>query len=265
MSRLQNTFQTLAKQQKKALIPFLTAGDPALELTLPLLKTLAENGADIIELGVPFSDPIADGEVIQKASERALEKGVTLSWVLKTVSEFRKHNTHTPIVLMGYANPIEQMGITHFVREASNAGVDGILVVDYPPEESEAFASALRNAQIDPIFLLAPTSTQERILQIAKLGAGYIYYVSLRGVTGAAHFNVDEVKHNIAQIRSYTELPLAVGFGIRDAKMAQQVAQIADGVVIGSQLINELQAVAADQVLNTAAQFVSTIQKAING
>ncbi|MDO8346731.1 MAG: tryptophan synthase subunit alpha [Rugosibacter sp.] len=241
MSRIASTFARLSGAGRKALIPFITAGDPRPELTLPLMRALVAGGADIIELGVPFSDPMADGPTIQRASERALAQGMTLRRVLALVTEFRQGNTQTPIVLMGYANPIESYGIEAFTRDASAAGVDGVLVVDYPPEECAEFAAAMKRAGLDPIFLLAPTSTEQRYRQVAALGSGYIYYVSLKGVTGAGHLDLEEVAKKIPLIREQVGMPVGVGFGIRDAATAARIAALADAVVIGSRIIEEIE------------------------
>lgn len=241
MSKIQATFERLRAQGRKALIPFITAGDPDPAQTVPLMHTLVDAGADIIELGVPFSDPMADGPTIQRASERALLKGVSLRQVLEMVANFRADNNDTPVVLMGYANPIEAMGIKDFAATAFGAGVDGVLVVDYPPEESVEFARAMRANALDPIFLLAPTSTAARISLVAELASGYVYYVSLKGVTGSAALDVDAVAARIPEIRSATGVPVAVGFGIRDATTAGSVARIADAVVVGSRIIEEIE------------------------
>ena len=236
MSRIQGRFETLGRDRRKALIPYITAGDPHPSLTVPLMRALVESGADILELGVPFSDPMADGPVIQRSGERALKHGVGLSDVLKLVSEFRKSDTATPVVLMGYANPIEAMGTEKFVAAAKAAGVDGVIVVDYPPEECEPFAATAQKAGIDPIFLLAPTSTDKRIEQVARVGSGYLYYVSLRGITGAANIDFSEISSRIPRIRAATRLPIGVGFGIRDAESAKRVAARMRGIL---ELISE--------------------------
>ena len=241
MSKIQATFERLRAQGRKALIPFITAGDPDPAQTVPLMHTLVDAGSDIIELGVPFSDPMADGPTIQRASERALLKGVSLRQVLEMVANFRADNNDTPVVLMGYANPIEAMGIKDFAATAFGAGVDGVLVVDYPPEESVEFARAMRANALDPIFLLAPTSTAARISLVAELASGYVYYVSLKGVTGSAALDVDAVAARIPEIRSATGVPVGVGFGIRDATTAGSVARIADAVVVGSRIIEEIE------------------------
>src|SRR5688500_7990831 len=264
MSRIQGRFETLGRDKRKALIPYITAGDPHPSLTVPLMRALVEAGADIVELGVPFSDPMADGPVVQRASERALRQGVGLCDVLTMVSRFRSEDAKTPIVLMGYANPIEAMGVDRFIAQANAAGVDGVIVVDYPPEECAEFAAAARRARIDPIFLLAPTSTDERIEQVARAGSGYLYYVSLRGITGAAHIDISEITSRIPRIRAATRLPIGVGFGIRDAESARRVAQCADAVVIGSRLIQEIESGPADQALARVKAFLKPIREALD-
>ena len=264
MSRIQGRFQALAGAKRKALIPYITAGDPHPSLTVPLMRGLVEAGADILELGVPFSDPMADGPVIQRAGERALKFGVGLADVLKMVGEFRKADPATPVVLMGYANPIEAMGVENFVGAAKIAGVDGVIVVDYPPEECEAFAALARKNEIDPIFLLAPTSSDKRIGEVARIGSGYLYYVSLRGVTGAAHIDVSEISKKIPAIRAATRLPIGVGFGIRDAESAKRVAASADAVVIGSRIIQEIEAGPADQAVARVKKFLQPIRDALD-
>jgi tryptophan synthase alpha chain len=264
MSRIQGRFQALGRDKRKALIPYITAGDPHPSLTVPLMRGLVEAGADILELGVPFSDPMADGPVIQRAGERALKHGVGLSDVLKLVSEFRKSDGATPIVLMGYANPVEAMGTETFITAAKAAGVDGVIVVDYPPEECEQFAALAKNAGIDPIFLLAPTSTDKRIEQVGRVGSGYLYYVSLRGITGAANIDFSEISSRIPRIRATTHLPIGVGFGIRDAESARRVAQSADAVVIGSRIIQEIEAGAAEGAVARVKAFLKPIRQALD-
>jgi tryptophan synthase alpha chain len=264
MSRIQARFQALGREKRKALIPYICAGDPHPSLTVPLMRGLVEAGADILELGVPFSDPMADGPVIQRAGERALKHGVGLTNVLSMVAEFRKADTSTPIVLMGYANPVEAMGTEKFIAAASTAGVDGVIVVDYPPEECEQFAALAKNAGIDPIFLLAPTSTDKRIEQVGRVGSGYLYYVSLRGITGAANIDFSEISAKIPRIRATTHLPIGVGFGIRDAASAKRVAQSADAVVIGSRLIQEIEAGAADGAVARVKAFLKPIRQALD-
>ncbi|HET7672708.1 MAG TPA: tryptophan synthase subunit alpha [Burkholderiales bacterium] len=264
MSRIQGRFEALAKAKRKALIPYITAGDPHPSLTVPLMRALVEAGCDILELGVPFSDPMADGPVIQRSGERALKFGVGLADVLKMVAEFRRTDSATPVVLMGYANPIEAMGAENFVGAAKIAGVDGVLVVDYPPEECEAFAALAKKNDIDPIFLLAPTSTKKRIDDVARCGSGYLYYVSLRGVTGAANLDLSDVSAKIPGIRAATRLPIGVGFGIRDAESARKVAETADAVVIGSRIIQEIEAGAPEQAAARVKSFLKPIREALD-
>ena len=240
MNRITRRFEDLRSAGRKALIPYITAGDPRPELTVPMLHTLVKAGADLIELGVPFSDPMADGPVIQKACERALRHGMSLHGVLELVREFRQTDSETPLVLMGYLNPIESFGYEAFVVGAREVGVDGVLTVDLPPEEAAELAEPLIAAGIDPIFLLAPTSSAERIGQTAPLARGYLYYVSLKGVTGSAVINVAEVADKLVQIRALTHLPLGVGFGIKDPSTAAAIAQVADAVVVGSALVSKM-------------------------
>ncbi len=263
MSRITATFAQLNKQGRKALIPFITAGDPDPASCVPLMHALVAGGADIIELGVPFSDPMADGPVIQRASERALKHGVSLRDVISWVAEFRKSNEQTPVVLMGYANPIEAMGADNFVKAAKAAGADGVVVVDYPPEEAEQLVATLDGAGLDTIFLLSPTTSDARLKQVAQLGRGYLYYVSLKGVTGAANIDVADVAQRLARIRSHTKLPVGVGFGIRDGETARNIAQVADAVVIGSRLVQEIESAPGDAV-NRARLFMSGIRSAMD-
>ncbi len=242
MSRLANTFEHLAKTGRKALIPFVTAGDPTPEFTVPLMHAMVAAGVDIIELGVPFSDPMADGPVIQRASERALAHKMSLKRTLVIATEFRKTNQHTPIVLMGYLNPIEAMGYEAFAKAAQNAEVDGILTVDLPPEEGQQCRELLQARGIDSIFLLAPNSSEARIQKMSALGSGYIYYVSLKGVTGAGHLDITDVENKLTLIRANTSLPIAIGFGVKDAATAKLISALGDGVVVGSALINKIEA-----------------------
>jgi tryptophan synthase alpha chain len=264
MSRIRGRFEALAKAKRKALIPYITAGDPHPSLTVPLMRGLVEAGADILELGVPFSDPMADGPVIQRAGERALKHGVGLADVLNLVISFRKSDAATPIVLMGYANPIEAMGIEKFIAAAKDAGVDGVIVVDYPPEECEQFAALAKKNDIDPIFLLAPTSTDRRIGEVARNGSGYLYYVSLRGVTGAANIDFSEIAKKIPAIRAATRMPIGVGFGIRDGDSARRVAASADAVVIGSRIIQEIEAGAPEGAVSRVKAFLKPIRQALD-
>jgi tryptophan synthase alpha chain len=246
------------------LIPYVTAGDPYADVTPELMLALARAGADIIELGVPFSDPMADGPVIQQASERALARGIGLRHVLQMVREFRARDDVTPVVLMGYANPVERYGADRFVVDAQAAGVDGVLVVDYPPEECEGFAARLREHGLDPIFLLAPTSTDERMAQVGRIASGYVYYVSLKGVTGAGHLDAGAVAEMLPRIRRHVGLPVGVGFGIRDAASAQAVGRSADAVVIGSALVQLLATQARDNVGPAGARFITDIRAALD-
>ncbi|TXD71213.1 tryptophan synthase subunit alpha [Mitsuaria sp. TWR114] len=264
MSRIQATFERLAAAGRKALIPYVTAGDPYADVTVELMLAMAQAGADVIELGVPFSDPMADGPVIQKASERALAKGITLARVLEMVREFRRQDDATPVVLMGYANPVERFGLERFVTEAKAAGVDGVLVVDYPPEECEAFATALKAKGLDPIFLLAPTSTDERVERLGRLASGYVYYVSLKGVTGAGHLDTGAVADAMPRLRRHVKVPLGVGFGIRDGATAAAVARHADAVVIGSALVQLIELQSRDNVAIQAAAFIRDIRAALD-
>ena len=242
MSRIAAAFTALRDSGRSALIPFVTAGDPDPSLTLSLMHAMVDAGADVIELGVPFSDPMADGPVIQRASERALQHHVSLHDVIGMVREFRATNQSTPVVLMGYLNPIEVMGYDRFALAASEAGVDGVLTVDIPPEESQAFIAALRARRIDPIFLLAPTSHRARIERVVAAASGFVYYVSLKGVTGAGHLALDSVRDKLAEIRDLTDLPVGVGFGIKDAATAAAMARFADAVVVGSALVSRIEA-----------------------
>ncbi len=264
MSKIQATFERLQAQGRKALIPFVTAGDPDPTVTGALIRALVEAGADIIELGVPFSDPMADGPTIQRASERALRKGVSLRQVLEMVANFRADNNETPVVLMGYANPIEAMGVETFAAAAFDAGVDGVLVVDYPPEEGVDFARIMRANALDPIFLLAPTSTEARIAQVAELASGYVYYVSLKGVTGSAQLDVEAVARRIPEIRAAVGVPVGVGFGIRDAQTAGAVARIADAVVVGSRIIEEMEKAPVGEVVTRAGRLVTELRRGVD-
>ncbi|MEW6695516.1 MAG: tryptophan synthase subunit alpha [Pseudomonadota bacterium] len=268
MSRIDATFHLLQAQGRKALIPFITAGFPYPDVTPALMHALVTAGADILELGVPFSDPMADGPVIQHAGERALAAGIGLAQVLQMVRDFRTRDTTTPVVLMGYANPIEAWEHRHgsgsFAREAAAAGVDGVLVVDYPPEECEDFARALRAHGLDLIFLLAPTSTEARMAQVGRLASGYVYYVSLKGVTGAGHLDTAAVEAMLPRIRAHVSVPVGVGFGIRDAASAQAVGRCADAVVIGTRLIQLIEHEPRERVADTAAAFVREIRAALD-
>jgi len=264
MSRIQTTFDKLKQHQRKALIPFFTAGDPNPALTVPLLHALVEAGADIIELGVPFSDPMADGPTIQRASERALKHHVGLHHVLDMVAEFRRSDAETPIVLMGYGNPIEAMGWETFARRCAEVGVDGVLTVDFPPEESHEVFAHLTMHGIDPIFLLAPTSTDARVARVAKQARGYVYYVSLKGVTGAGHLDLDAIAQKIPQLRKHIQLPIGVGFGIRDAATALAVAKLCDGVVVGSRIVQEIENSTEQNVVDNVGKLVKELRQAVD-
>ncbi|GAB6033815.1 tryptophan synthase subunit alpha [Galenea microaerophila] len=239
--KISKTFTDLAYQGRTALIPYLTAGDPHPEWTVPLMHKLVESGADIIELGVPFSDPMADGPVIQKAVERALAHQVSLHQVLQMVADFRQENTKTPIVLMGYLNPIEAMGYDVFAREAAAAGVQGVLTVDMPPEESEAYAKDLEAQGLEAIFLVSPTTPENRLQAVNQRGRGFVYYVSLKGVTGSKALDVEDVRQQVSHLRGKVDLPVGIGFGIRDAEAAYQMAKLGDGVIVGSALVSVIE------------------------
>ncbi len=264
MSRIATTFATLQAAGRKALIPYVTSGDPYADATPEIMLAMAAAGADVIELGVPFSDPMADGPVIQKAGERALTRGIGMPQVLQMVRSFRQDNQHTPVVLMGYANPVERYGVDRFVADAKAAGVDGVLVVDYPPEECEDFALKLREQGLDPIFLLAPTSTEERMRQVGRIASGYVYYVSLKGVTGAGHLDTAAVAAMVPRIKAHVQVPVGVGFGIRDAASARAVAAVSDAVVIGTALVQLLETQPRDAVARAAGDFIAEIRQALD-
>jgi len=268
LTRLDQTFADLKAQGRKALIPFITCGDPFPEKTVDLMLAMAEAGADVIELGVPFSDPMADGPVIQRAAERALIKGISLTRVLADVKVFRAQNASTPVVLMGYANPIEAYDQHHgagsFVRDAKASGVDGVLVVDYPPEECETFAAQMKAADLAPIFLLAPTSSDERMAAVGRIAAGYVYYVSLKGVTGAGHLDTAAVADMVPRIKAHVNVPVGVGFGIRDAETAKAVAAVSDAVVIGSRIVQLLEAQTPETVVAAGRDFIAEIRAALD-
>lgn len=264
MSRIQTIFATLKQQGKTALIPYITAGDPHPKHTVDLLHTLVANGADMIELGVPFSDPMADGPVIQRASERALVHKVGLTAVLEMVKTFRQTNQTTPIILMGYANPIEAIGPKAFADRAKAADVDGVITVDYPPEECGEFMQELRARDIDPIFLLSPTTEPKRVDLIVSQASGFVYYVSLKGVTGAANLDIVEVSERVATIRKQTNLPIGVGFGIRDAATAKATAAIADAVVVGSRMVQVIEASTEGNLLSNVAALMTELKTAVD-
>jgi len=262
MNRINKVFSTLKQNNQKALIPYITAGDPNLNVTLETMHAMADKGADIIELGVPFTDPMADGPVIQAACERSLKSGTTLTNIIETVSKFRKKNTITPIVLMGYLNPVLTMGFETFLDKAKTAGIDGILLVDMPVEEAEPYLNLLTQFDILPIFLVAPTTTKNRLEKIAHFGKGYLYYVSVKGITGTKSVDVSDVEKHLIPIRKITELPIAVGFGIKDPESAAQVAKIADGVVVGSILVNDMAKLnnMPDLIAKTIADKVASLK-----
>lgn len=265
MSRIAQRFAELATRQRKALIPYLMAGDPQPSATVGLMHDLVEAGADLIELGLPFSDPMADGPVIALAAERALAAGTNTLDVLRMVAQFRERDQATPVVLMGYLNPVEIIGYERFAREAASSGVDGLLLVDLPPDEAEALDVVLAQHGLDPIFLLAPTSTQHRIDQVLKAARGYVYYVSLKGVTGSAALDTSAVAGRIATLRQQTQLPIGVGFGIRDRDSAQAVGRIADGVIVGTALVRPFGELPLEQaraaLLETMAQLRSALDE----
>ena len=268
MNRISTTFDQLKAQGRKALVPYVTAGFPFADITPALMHGMVEAGADVIELGVPFSDPMADGPVIQKAGEKALSLGIGMAQVLDHVRDFRKRNSTTPVVLMGYANPVERYDQVHgagaFVRDAAAAGVDGVLVVDYPPEECEAFAASLRAHGMDLIFLLAPTSTDERMAQVARVASGYVYYVSLKGVTGSGALDTSAVEQMLPRIRQHVQIPVGVGFGIRDASTAQAIGKVADAVVIGTRIIQLIEDQPHEKVVAITVDFLRGIRKALD-
>ncbi len=264
MSRIDRTFARLSASGRKALIPYVTAGFPASDSTVAVMHAMVAAGADAIELGVPFSDPMADGPVIQRANESALARRIGMRDVLATVAEFRGRDDSTPVVLMGYANPVERMGVAAFLDAARAAGVDGVIIVDYPPEESEQFARAAREHDIDPIFLLAPTSGDERIRQVLSLASGYVYYVSLKGITGAGNLDTDDVGRRVARIKRGTKLPVGVGFGIRDGETARAVSRHSDAVIIGTRMIQLLEDGPPEGAPQRAADFIASVRAALD-
>ncbi len=264
MSRIATVFSRLCQKNRKALIPFITAGDPDPAMTVPVMHALVQAGADILELGVPFSDPMADGPTIQRSSERALKHHVGLRDVLDMVAKFRENDANTPVVLMGYANPLEAMGYEKFATKAKECGVDGVLTVDYPPEECAEWVEHLRRQEIDTIFLLSPTTPQARIERIAEMAQGYVYYVSLKGVTGAAHLDLSDVANKLTQLRPHISIPIGVGFGIRDGKTAKAVAGLADAVVVGSLIIEEIEKSPRVEMLANVSRLVRDLRNAID-
>lgn len=263
MSRIEQVFKDLKKQNKKALIPFITAGDPSVDLTLKILHQMVKSGADMIEIGIPFSDPMADGPVIQRASERALANNVGIKKTFEIVKDFRSTNKTTPIILMGYANPIEAIGLDQFLTLCKDSDIDGVITVDYPPEESENYVKKLKEINVDAIFLLAPTTEKQRIEKIIKQASGFLYYVSLKGVTGAQNIDIDQVKSRVHEIKELTNLPVAVGFGVRDPETAKKVAEFSDAVVIGSRIIQEVESSSEDNLIPNIASIVESIKEAI--
>ena len=264
MSRIANTFKALKEKNKKALIPYITAGDPHPDLTVSLLHALVDAGADMIELGIPFSDPMADGPTIQRASERALAQSVGLSHVFKMVKAFREKDTKTPIILMGYANPIEAIGAENFVDKAKASDVDGIITVDYPPEECIQFTKLLKEKNIDSIFLLSPTTELDRVKLIIEQASGFLYYVSLKGVTGAANIDIEQVKSKVGIIRELTGLPIGVGFGVRDAATAKEIAKISDAVVVGSRMVQEIESSDKEHLIENISKLMKELRIAVN-
>lgn len=266
MSRIKTAFERLEQQGRKALIPYVTAGDPAPAVTVPLMHAMVEAGADVIELGIPFSDPMADGPTIQLACERALVHNTSIIDVLGMVKTFREKDRETPVVLMGYLNPIEMTGYPRFVELAADAGIDGVLTVDLPPEESGEFVKLLNQHDMDAIFLLAPTTEESRVADVCRHGSGYVYYVSVKGVTGSAALDVDEVGRKVSMIRSHTDMPIGVGFGIRDAASARAISEVADGAIVGSVLVNQIAELAEtpDQIPAAVAAIVKDMRTAMD-
>ena len=264
MSRIQATFKSLKNKKEKALIPFFTAGDPHPDKTVEIMHALVESGADMIELGIPFSDPMADGPVIQRASERALKNNVGITTTIKLAAEFRRNNKITPLILMGYANPIEAIGIDNFISLIKDADIDGVITVDYPPEESEQFVRRLKENNIDSIFLIAPTTNDNRIKLIINQATGFLYYVSLKGVTGSVNINIKQVAQKVQNIKEFTNLPIGVGFGVRNAKTAKEVSLISDAVVIGSRIVQEIEDSNGVDLINNIKNLMVEMKNSIN-
>ncbi len=264
MSRIQATFKSLKNKKEKALIPFFTAGDPHPDKTVEIMHALVESGADMIELGIPFSDPMADGPVIQRASERALKNNVGITTTIKLAAEFRKNNKITPLILMGYANPIEAIGIDNFISLIKDADIDGVITVDYPPEESEQFVRRLKENNIDSIFLIAPTTNDNRIKLIISQATGFLYYVSLKGVTGSVNIDIKQVAQKVQNIKEFTNLPIGVGFGVRNAKTAKEVSLISDAVVIGSRIVQEIEDSNGVDLINNIKNLMVEMKNSIN-
>ena len=266
MGRISSAFQLLKQQNKKGLIPFIAAGDPSPRVTVAIMRALVEHGADLIELGIPFSDPVADGPIIQRASERAVAQGISLRKVLQMVERFRQSDTRTPVILMGYLNPIEVFGYEEFAGAAAAAGVDGVIIVDMPPEEAGLLNQRLRHKQIDQIFLIAPTTTGQRIEIIAEIASGFLYYVSVKGVTGGKGADIAEVNNKLALVRQKSDLPVAVGFGIKDAESAARIADCCDAVVIGSALVEKIHDAGAkkEDISADIGSFISLVRRALD-
>jgi len=264
MSRIQATFKSLKNKKEKALIPFFTAGDPHPDKTVEIMHALVESGADMIELGIPFSDPMADGPVIQRASERALKNNVGITTTIKLAAEFRKNNKITPLILMGYVNPIEAIGIDNFISLIKDADIDGVITVDYPPEESEQFVRRLKENNIDSIFLIAPTTNDNRIKLIINQATGFLYYVSLKGVTGSVNIDIKQVAQKVQNIKEFTNLPIGVGFGVRNAKTAKEVSLISDAVVIGSRIVQEIEDSNGVDLINNIKNLMVEMKNSIN-
>ena len=264
MSRIQATFKSLKNKKEKALIPFFTAGDPHPDKTVEIMHALVESGADMIELGIPFSDPMADGPIIQRASERALKNNVGITTTIKLAAEFRRNNKITPLILMGYANPIEAIGIDNFISLIKDADIDGVVTVDYPPEESEQFVRRLKENNIDSIFLIAPTTNDNRIKLIINQATGFLYYVSLKGVTGSVNINIKQVAQKVQNIKEFTTLPIGVGFGVRNAKTAKEVSLISDAVVIGSRIVQEIEDSNGVDLINNIKNLMVEMKNSIN-
>lgn len=266
MSRIEARFKLRAKEGRKLLIPYFTAGDPKPENAVPMMHAMVEAGADLIELGVPFSDPMAEGPVIQRAMERALEHNVSLRDVMAMVAEFRQKDQETPVILMGYLNPVEVMGYAEFAKSASQAGIDGILTVDIPPEEAEDYVSAMKAEGLDRIFLISPTTTNERIKAISDVSGGFLYYVSLKGVTGAGHLDVKAVEDRVSNIRKLTDLPVGVGFGIKDAESAASIGSVADAVIVGSAIIKRIEENldSSDNAIKAVSELLSEMRQALD-
>lgn len=267
MSRIEARFAALKRDGRKALVPFVTAGDPDPGVTVPLMHEMVIAGADLIELGVPFSDPMADGPVIQKANQRALKHNVSLRDVLAMVASFREQDNDTPVLLMGYLNPIEAMGYENVADSCAEAGVDGLLIVDLPPEEAGEFNEQLYQRNVDPVYLLAPTSTEERMDLVTKAARGFVYYVAIRGVTGAAELDYDEINQSVSTIRKHSSLPVGVGFGINGPESAVKIGQNADAVIIGSAIVNRVEESKdnPDAILSNIGDFLREIRQALDG